>query len=298
MNFKCDWKLKLPLKFVISKDVESEFTINDDIKVKLDLFNDRYFENIFVSKDFEMKDPIDFSGISSEKISVIDQLTFIVGPEINKFYIVLCQKTHNYYQNIFNGEDFVIPNAVMIRDEHGKALGGWDSYNVTPGITKDTLESVIRDITLNTDVDIPELLILDAQNFISIGLLDMAILCAHIALEVCVKKKFSKAIFNSDMNFRLFSEIKGNQVFIEKHLVMGPYLVYGKTLKEENVQLFNDIILLDKLRNKVAHEGTALTDTIFQNQTRDEIYNRIELLIDDVEEVILWVNSLKLDNFT
>jgi hypothetical protein len=35
MNYKFTYKLKLPLKFVVSGDVKPEFMINEDIKVKL-----------------------------------------------------------------------------------------------------------------------------------------------------------------------------------------------------------------------------------------------------------------------
>jgi hypothetical protein len=298
MKYTCKWKLKLPLKFVVSEDVEPKFAIKDDLSLELDFFNQRYFENIIMSKSFEMKNPIDFSGISKEKIVLINQLTCSVGPDINRFYVVLCQKTNNYYQNIFNGEDFVVPYTVMINDENGKLLGGWDSYNITPVVSKNTIDSVLREVSLNAEVDLPNLLMRDAKNFVSIGLLDMAILCAHITLEVCVKKKFNKDIFNSEMNYRIFSEIKGPQIFMEKHLVIGPYLVYGKSLKEENAQLFEDMILLDKLRNKVAHEGTAMTHSVFQDYSNEEIYTVIEFLIDDVEEVVLWVDSLEGDNLT
>jgi hypothetical protein len=90
MNYKFTCKLKLPLKFVVSGDVNPEFMINEDIKVKLDINNQGYFENVYVSTDLELTQAIDFAGISSESISVIDQLICLVGPEINKFYIVLC----------------------------------------------------------------------------------------------------------------------------------------------------------------------------------------------------------------
>lgn len=145
MIYKCIWKLKLPLKFAISSDVNPQFKINDDIQIKFEIMINNYFENIQVSMEFELEEDIDFKSLSNKSISIMNQLNCAVGPEVNRFYILLCQRSRNYYQNIFNGEDFVIPHAILICNEEGIPVGGYDSYSITPLIPKETLDLVLQD---------------------------------------------------------------------------------------------------------------------------------------------------------
>lgn len=89
----------------------------------------------------------------------------------------------------------------------------------------------------------------------------------------------------------MFLEIKDFK-FMEKYLVYGPTLLYQRNLKEEDNELFSKMIELDSLRNRIVHEGTSSGYRILQDKNYNEIYSYIEDMIDDVEDVISWVNAL------
>lgn len=60
----------------------------------------------------------------------------------------------------------------------------------------------------STDSDIVKQLYIDSQNFLWAGLLDMALLNAYVALEVCVKKNLIRLPLNQTCIHQCFWKLK------------------------------------------------------------------------------------------
>jgi hypothetical protein len=122
----------------------------------------------------------------------------------------------------------------------------------------------------------------------------MAIISLHSALEVFLGEFFEeKKIKVQPIEIEMYNELLKSNRLIHKFLHLSSFLFYKRSLIIENRNLFDSMLNLNKLRNCVAHEGTALKHKMLIKKSNEDIYSIIEDLIWDTENTINWVQCLE-----
>ncbi|MGE5417144.1 MAG: hypothetical protein ACM3UZ_10470 [Acidobacteriota bacterium] len=219
-----------------------------------------------------------------------------IGPFINRIWVALAKSIGRPVVNIFNGSDFVVPGVIRMANEEYQIR---HTYQLDSGIrivTPDTLRKITDEIQLDNQTLVDDLLF-NAQNYLSLGYLDMAVLHAHIAFEVCVGRFFCEDMFPSKDVFNVFKAVK-EKPFVSRWLNYAPLLAFGCQLETVDKDLFEDMVVLNGLRNKIAHEGSCKNHRSVVGLTAEELADYIDDLIDGVHDIRAWLQKLAINDST
>lgn len=284
---RCVWFIELPFKFDISKDVSISEIIFDDISIlPIKKKESKYFDSIKVeyktniNDDLIPKDAYD----SHKTIGFKDEVTKKIGFKVNRFVNAYCRQVEKHIINqIFNGDDFITHYQSFIADMDGKVLDGVLSANREVRVLDNNMfNSIIDDIKTQESNIVNEFMRL-ASCFLENGYFDMAVMNLSMALEAFIKKLvFSKGVTSQDLN-----EVKG---YVEKFFHVGLKKAIGKSLKEDEPDYFEVVSFIHYVRNEIAHGGLLINLEEYKGQNHDDIYNEIDDLIDEVEDIFEWIS--------
>jgi hypothetical protein len=286
------WILKLPFSFILDGETNQRYKINEKLSVSYLNAKRTPIDKMEVKLNWHLSkenDKFDMFTIYND----YEKAKAEIGSIINKLYTSLANELKSYLLKIYNGDDFIVPYVFYIVDnEEKKVLYQLDSASTFRVITNDTMQGLINEIKEDNNKIVDDL-IAQSEFHLENGLYDMAIINCHTALEVFLGEFFKNKKPTTPIKEEMLKELMKSNKLIDKYLHFSSYLIYGRSLEQEDNSLFMSLLDLNSLRNNVAHEGTALTNKRLLGKTNEEVYAIIESLIWNVESAIDWVNFLE-----
>ena len=304
MEVTCVWELKTPFKFGISDDSENPIEIDIETVriIPLKTKDSDYYDLLKVEYKTFLANELN----PTKKVWGIDdfdhfqnEITQIVGPIINRFfdsfYRVL---SWSYFNLIFDGKDFILPYTLKIKEfDFLICLASAEWSNIT--IKKEAFEKIIEGSRKKdlSHTDIVKEFIRQAENFYYNGSFEVAIMHVSMASESFIKKYIrdrgvSKSCIARQYSNKEFNSSKPS--FVEVYYDYALELSTGESLLREKPDCFNSLLLVNHLRNLIAHGNSMYDSKVLKDWgTRyKDMRDIVWVLIQDLIETINWVKSL------
>ena len=144
----------------------------------------------------------------------------------------------------------------------------------------------VRNILRAVEPDLYNSFVVDALEMISTGRIKESILLLVICCEIKVKKAFvDKGITRSQLERMKVSNLS----FVDNYFDLLPRKFIGKSLRNENKQIFESIKNLYKTRNNIVHEGKCIYLDNGNEINVDEIIS--SKFLDATRVTLKWIDT-------
>src|SRR5665648_712075 len=187
-------------------------------------------------------------------------------------------------KEIIYGDDFTTECQMLILNMEGQPLDGvLQSNGGVRALSQRDINRIIEDVNIQ-EKNITDEFFRMAFCFLENGYFEMSIMNLSMAFESLIKTLvFSHGI--------LVQDLKGKG-FLEKFFHDGLKLVKGASLKESEPNYYETLSIIFDARNEIAHGGRLQNVEYFEELNFYDVYNAVDDLIDDSEEIICWILSL------
>jgi len=216
-----------------------------------------------------------------------DMIVSEIGDTIDELCSALVKPVSSNY-HVYNGDDFTCLYNIIINDDQGAPI--WqEGYGALPLINRQSFDGKMAKPEMQP---IEEALMDSAIEFLEQGLYDLAIIIGYTALEVFMTNFIGSKFKENTIKAKMFKQIKSEQALINKYFDYGPSIIYERSLSLEWPETYSTILELKRLRDSVAHSGTALNGKELRDLSTKERYEKVEDYLDEADDAIRWLKTL------